>query len=218
MSQPNHLNECFRQSFAGNRANRVGAIHRAVLRALQIDSPGRFGFGILATATMISTAHAGPFPPVFELSDLDGDLGYVVHGIDFEDGAGYAAAGGFDFNGDGSNDFAITAETADPGGRLGAGETYVVFGGAGVGANGTLELAALDGTNGFVVNGVASQDYSGTSVSGIDDFNGDGFADLLVGALKAGRQDSGKAYLILGGDNVGNAGSIELAGLDGSNG
>src|SRR3569833_148464 len=42
-------------------------------------------------------------------------------------------------------------------------------------------LAALDGTNGFRIDGHAASDYAGWSV-GIADVNGDGFGDLLVGA------------------------------------
>ena len=52
----------------------------------------------------------------------------------------------------------------------------------------TLELSSLDGTNGFKINGEASGDngeYSGGSVSSAGDVNGDGFADLIVGAFLA---------------------------------
>ena len=46
----------------------------------------------------------------------------------------------------------------------------------------SLSLAALDGTNGFRLDGIDAYDYSGFSVSGAGDVNGDGFADLIVGA------------------------------------
>ena len=46
----------------------------------------------------------------------------------------------------------------------------------------SLELSALDGSNGFQINGEAAGDHSGRSVAGAGDVNGDGFADLIVGA------------------------------------
>ena len=45
-----------------------------------------------------------------------------------------------------------------------------------------IDLSALDGTNGFKLSGVAADDYSGRSVASAGDVNGDGFADLIVGA------------------------------------
>ena len=46
-----------------------------------------------------------------------------------------------------------------------------------------LELSSLDGSNGFVINGIDSFDESGRSVSSGGDVNGDGFDDLIVGGL-----------------------------------
>jgi len=45
-----------------------------------------------------------------------------------------------------------------------------------------VELSSLDGTNGFVINGVGEAGYSGVSVSSAGDVNGDGFDDLIIGA------------------------------------
>ena len=46
----------------------------------------------------------------------------------------------------------------------------------------SLDLAALDGINGFTLSGVAADDCSGCSVASAGDVNGDGFDDLIVGA------------------------------------
>ena len=71
-----------------------------------------------------------------------------------------------------------------------AGESYVVFGRAsGFGAS--LDLATLDGTNGFRLDGIDAGDGSGASVAGAGDVNGDGFADLIIGAPGA---DPGGVY------------------------
>ena len=45
-----------------------------------------------------------------------------------------------------------------------------------------LNLSSLDGTNGFRPDGIDAYDYSGVSVAGAVDVNGDGFADVIVGA------------------------------------
>ncbi len=50
------------------------------------------------------------------------------------------------------------------------------------GFDAALELSELDGSNGFVLNGIDEYDRSGRSVSGAGDINGDGIDDLIIGA------------------------------------
>ena len=58
----------------------------------------------------------------------------------------------------------------------------------------------LDGSNGFKLSGVAAGDFSGCSVASAGDVNGDGFADLIVGALRADPHgnNSGASYVVFG--------------------
>ncbi len=54
------------------------------------------------------------------------------------------------------------------------------------GAEPTIELSDVAaGTGGFVINGIDSDDRSGLTVSCAGDVNGDGVADLIVGAWRA---------------------------------
>ena len=65
---------------------------------------------------------------------------------------------------------------------------------------GTVELSALNGTNGFRVNGISSYDFSGCSVSSAGDVNNDGFDDILIGARVAdpNGSSSGQSYVVYG--------------------
>ena len=74
-----------------------------------------------------------------------------------------------------------------------------------------VELADIEaGSGGFVINGVSEQDYSGRSVSGVGDVNGDGLDDLIVGAVGDGPngESSGASFVIFGGDFSGAATQI----------
>ena len=68
----------------------------------------------------------------------------------------------------------------EPSGNDDAGKSYVVFGGAGVGGTGTAELSSLDGSDGFVINGINGSDFSGRSVSGAGDINAVSYTHLTL--------------------------------------
>ena len=77
----------------------------------------------------------------------------------------------------------------------------MVFGGSGVGVGGEVELSALDGNDGFVLNGIDAGDFSGDSVSGAGDINGDGVDDVIIGASGAdpnGNSRAGESYVVFG--------------------
>ena len=66
-------------------------------------------------------------------------------------------------------------------------------------------------------------DYSGQSVAAAGDVNGDGFADLIVGAPGGYPAEAGEAYVVFGGSGaylaaLHGAGGFDLSGLDGTNG
>jgi hypothetical protein len=156
-----------------------------------------------------------------DLDALDGHNGFVLFGIDAYDYSGGAVAGLGDVNGDGINDVLIGADEADPNGKEGAGEGYVVFGGPLVGSRGVFYLSMLDGTNGFILEGIDADDDAGVAVAGAGDINNDGFADVLIGAEGAdshGIDRGGQSYVVFGGLAVGADGTIALSALDGSNG
>ena len=159
------------------------------------------------------------FPAEFNLSDLNGDNGFGINGIYSYDFSGGSVSGAGDINGDGIDDLIIGASGADPNGLDFAGESYVVFG-RNQGFTASLDLAALDGRNGFVINGINERDISGGSVSSAGDVNGDGFDDLIIGAGSAdpnGTSGAGESYVVFGHDQ-GFAPNLNLSTLNGRNG
>ncbi|MGB3789350.1 MAG: hypothetical protein WA949_15170, partial [Phormidesmis sp.] len=159
----------------------------------------------------------GGFDKALELSGLDGSNGFVLNGIEAGDSSGVSVSGVGDINGDSIDDLIIGADRADPNGNQ-SGESYVVFGREG-GFDKALELSGLDGSNGFVLNGIDANDRSGFPVSGVGDINGDGIDDLIVGAYRAdpNGSSSGESYVVFGRDTGFDA-ALELSELDGSNG
>ena len=154
-----------------------------------------------------------------ELASIDGDNGFVISGISAFDNSGYSVSGAGDVNGDGIDDLIIGIRTASPNGVFAAGQSYVVFG-SDQGFAALFELDSLDGDNGFLLNGVDRFDRTGFSVSGAGDINGDGFDDLIVGAVFADPNDvdgAGESYVVFGSDQ-GFTATLELESLDGGNG
>ena len=181
---------------AGSSVSSAGDMNGDGFADIAIGAPGADTNANTTTgAVYVVFGKAAGFAANLNLSALNGTNGFKISGVAHLDSAGYSVASAGDVNGDGFDDLMIGA--SGPG--SGAGATYVVFGKAsGFAAN--INLSTLDGTNGFVVNGVAAQDGSGRSVSSAGDMNGDGLADLLIGAPGADPHNpsSGASYVLYG--------------------
>jgi FG-GAP repeat len=109
--------------------------------------------------------------------------------------AGSSLADAGDVNGDGASDLLVGAPSAPA--AAGATGAYVVW--ARAPNQGSIDLAAL-GSGGIALLGVPG-DAAGTSVAGVGDVNGDGHADVAIGAYRAsanGLAQSGSVYVVYG--------------------
>jgi Ca2+-binding RTX toxin-like protein len=205
------------EDFSGSSVASAGDVNGDGFDDVIVGAFGADPNGNNSGASYVVFGQASGFAANIDLSSLDGSNGFKLSGVAAYDRSGLSVASAGDVNGDGFADLIVGADYADPNG-LYSGASYVVFGQAsGFAAN--LNLSSLDGSNGFRLSGGASRDYSGRSVASAGDVNGDGFADLIVGASRADPNGSasGASYVVFG-QASGFAANLDLSSLDGSNG
>jgi hypothetical protein len=166
------------------------------------------------------------FPATFELSSLNGSNGFAVPGPFGTNSAAVSGiAGGGDVNGDGIGDLVIASWTANVSNLVNPGQAFVIFGRASFPAS--FNVGALNGSNGFTINGGADDDWlGGFGADIVGDVNGDGVDDVMIAVRGL---DSVGGVVGMNGSNVGGAvvvfgrtttfpSKLVITSLDGSNG
>lgn len=135
-----------------------------------------------------------------DLSDLSGGRGVRFVGADERDLTGFAVSTAGDVDGGGAPDILI--------GTYGLGESggaYLVFGEAladdfTTAGDGVFRLADMTPDQGISILGLGEESTVGWSVADAGDVDGDGLADVLIGAWRGdlGASDAGEAYLVTG--------------------
>ena len=120
---------------------------------------------------------------------------YAFRGAMEGDRMGFSVAGAGDVNRDGVPDLIVGAPFANPNGKTDAGSAFVYSG-----VDGAI-LRRIEGEIGSTLY-VRSGDVAGYSVAGAGDVDGDGFADVIVGAPGASASRSGSASVYSGVDGI----------------
>jgi len=154
---------------------------------------------------------ASSYPALLNVNTLNGSNGFVIQDSTTGDWFGSDVDMVSDMNHGGVDDLLVGAYRASPNGNTQAGEAYVIYGHPqGQPFVSPLNVSTLNGTNGFVMNGINASDRAGGSVAGLGDSNGDVFISA-DGANPSGKW-SGQFYLVYGGPNgPGTAPAVEAA-------
>ncbi len=151
----------------------------------------------IAIDGMTNLVNEDSYLPQSLVDIANGKGGFVLNGASAGDWAGNRVDRAGDVNADGLDDFIIGARQVDTNGAD-SGAAYVVFGRK---DGGNVELSDIEaGIGGFVLNGISAGDLAGTSVHGGGDVNGDGLADIIVGAMEddPNGDNSGAAFVVFG--------------------
>ncbi|MBZ4687656.1 MAG: Integrins alpha chain [Clostridiales bacterium] len=144
---------------------------------------------ILVGAPLASPGGKVTAGSVFVYSGTSGSLLYRLDGQNPDDSFGYSVKKIADIDGDGIPDFVVGAPFASPSGIYQAGIVYVYSG-----ASGNLI---------YSIQGTEKNAGLGFSIDSLDDINGDGIPEIVVGAPNSspgGRKEAGSAYIFSGKD------------------
>ena len=148
------------------------------------------------TYVILGDSFSSP-PYTIDLSTDPADI--TIYGEYGYELSGWAISSG-NVNGDSYDDIIIGVPYDDPGARINAGKTYVIFGDSFPSPPYFIILSVQPAD--ITIFGDNDYDYSGKAVAS-GDVNVDGYDDLIIGAYRADpgdppRTDAGEAYVIFG--------------------
>lgn len=199
-----------RDSFSqfGNSVASAGDVNHDGFGDVIVGSPGDKPYGrSLAGSAYVLYGRASN--TAINLRAGIGANGIEIGGATAVDAAGQSVGDAGDFNGDGLEDLFVGAHQYDRCGTAAcknSGAAYIVYGTA---SPANVDLLNL-GARGLRMDGASAPSnyaYTGYSAAPAGDVNGDGKADVIVGAFGAGNNNrvySGSAYVVFGRAATGN--------------
>ncbi|MBL8008380.1 MAG: FG-GAP repeat protein [Ignavibacteria bacterium] len=153
------------------------------------------GFSDVITGSFGYSSFSGRAYVYFGGSSMDNIADVIMTGTSSNFfGRSVSSAG--DVNGDGYSDVIIGETQFSPS----TGRAYIYFGGA-----------TMDNLQDVTMTGETVNDRFGMAVSSAGDINGDGYADVLVGA-EGFSSNTGKAYIFFGGSAMNNVPDVSMTG------
>lgn len=165
-----------------------------------------------AGAAYVIYGRPGGFPATLQLPERTGANGFRFTGLGLDEWMGAQVEGVGDVNGDGFGDVLIPPAV---GGADRA--AYLLFGHAGAGPP-VLDRTQLNGANGVRITTSEPGVTLTNHISSRIDFNGDGYADLALGARAYDGEWLNNIVYVVFGHAGGFAGEVNLGQLDGLNG
>ena len=181
----------------------AGDVNADGLADIALGSPNIWGpagrEGGVAVVVFGQSPDAPDFVAEIDLASLRNTDGFRMAGTRQAERLGTAVAGLGDVNDDGVDDLLVGAPTSSTSGTQ-PGAAYVVYGRtAGFPLDMTLERPVAFG--GFLIEGEHPRGRAGSTAAGGGDINGDGIADILLGAPEAligPGPTRGEVYIVLG--------------------
>ncbi|GAB5409522.1 MAG: hypothetical protein BalsKO_18870 [Balneolaceae bacterium] len=190
-------------------------IDDVLIGATGVDSPSHNNSG----ASYVVYGKSS-FASTFELSSIasDSTLGFAM----IPSGSNVFSVGNAittgDFNDDNIDDVLVGGYFTRNDDLENTGAAFVVFG-SNSGISSEIDIATLDGTNGFALRGETLLGTAGESVAS-GDLNGDGISDMIIGSRTASPNSlssAGETYVVFG-KNTAYSATIDLSTLNGTSG
>ncbi|CAN5385468.1 integrin alpha [soil metagenome] len=171
-----------------------------------IGAPALAGSATTGGGAVFVVFGSATLPTTIDLASL-GTGGFRINGENDGDYTGKHIAGAGQFGGDSKKDLIISSDSFEEtvGSTTNDGGAFVVFGRSGSGTV-NLRTAANVYIKGINNASLTLNEYSGVSVDGGGDINGDGFSDVIIGSTGAYNAalstPSGVASVVLGGASL----------------
>ena len=203
-------------------ANGVAAnyLAGAAIASEDLDGDGRQDLAIAATGVNASAGavyviSGSKATPTTSLQTLNEVSNLIVNGSISNGQAGTIITSPGDLNGDGYQDFLITAPQAGNG----TGQSYLLFGPLNLDAVGTLfDLGVTSQDKTFLLNGSLPYQLAGAAATGLGNITGKTGSNGKIDSLLLTAPNAQQAYAVYGQSYLEDDGSIKLANIASDNG